>query len=106
MSYERAIETIREYVSERGWTEFHSEENLAKSISIEAAELLQLFQWSDDYDKAALEDELADVLTYAYLLADRLELDPNQLVVDKAVKTRQKYPVSKAFGVSARYDQL
>lgn len=106
MSYPEAIETIRDYVAERGWAEFHSEENLAKSIAIEAAELLQLFQWSDDYDKAALEDELADVLTYAYLLADRLELDPNQLVIDKAAKTRRKYPVSKAYGVSTRYDQL
>lgn len=106
MSYEHAIETVRQYVSERGWQQFHSPENLAKSISIEAAELLQLFQWNAEYDEQALQDELADVLTYAYVLADQLGLDPNELVVDKAAKTRLKYPVSKSFGVSARYDQL
>jgi len=56
MSYEDAVEAVRDYVSERGWAEFHTEENLAKSISIEAGELLQLFQWSGEYDVAALED--------------------------------------------------
>lgn len=106
MSYEEAIEAVRDYVSERGWAEFHTEENLAKSISIEAGELLQLFQWSGEYDVAALEDELADVLTYAYLLADKLGRDPNRIVIDKAAKTRRKYPVAKSFGVSTRYDQL
>lgn len=106
MSYEEAMETVRAYVSERGWAEFHTEENLAKSISIEASELLQLFQWNSSYDESALEDELADVLTYAYLLADRLGRDPNRMVIDKAAKTREKYPVAKSFGVSTRYDQL
>lgn len=68
-----AIPTIHEalaaFVAERDWAQFHTPENLAKSISIEAAELLELFQWSPDADEQQIQDELADVLTYAYLLA-------------------------------------
>lgn len=106
MTYEQAIASVREYVAERGWHEFHTPANLAKSISIESAELLELFQWSDEYRAEDLADELADILTYAYLLADGLDLDPNQLVIEKATKTRRKYPTSKAFGRSEKYDQL
>lgn len=97
---------VRKYVADRGWGSFHTPENLAKSISIEAGELLELFQWSSTADDAALADELADVLTYSYLLAARLGLDPNKLVSDKAVVTERKYPVEKSFGRSDRYDRL
>lgn len=106
MSYEEAITAVRQYVGERGWDRFHSPENLAKSISIEAGELLENFQWQAEPDNDEVADELADVLTYAYLLADSLGLDPNQLVAEKASTTKSKYPVQKAYGRSTKYDRL
>jgi len=100
------IATLREFVSERDWAQFHSPENLAKSISIEAGELLERFQWGGEFDAARVQEELADVLTYCHLLADKLGLDSDQIVFDKLAKTRTKYPVEKARGRSAKYDQL
>lgn len=93
-------------VAERDWAQFHTPDNLAKSISIEAAELLECFQWNADADPAKVTDELADVLTYCYLLADRLGLDPGRIVLDKLVVTRQKYPTEKARGRSTKYGDL
>ncbi len=97
---------LREFVAERDWAQFHSPANLAKSISIEAAELLETFQWSDDGDLTRVRDELADVLTYCYLLADRIGADPHQIVLQKLEETREKYPVDQARGRSDKYDQL
>jgi dCTP diphosphatase len=103
---DRVLRELRAFVAERDWAQFHAPENLAKSISIEAAELLECFQWSADADEQAVRDELADVLTYCLLLADRLSLDPSAIVLDKLERTRAKYPVDKARGTSAKYDQL
>ena len=100
------LRSLREFVAERDWAQFHSPENLAKSVSIEAAELLECFQWGPDYKLEDVREELADVLTYCFLLADRLGLDPDQVVLDKLAKTRAKYPVDKARGRSTKYDQL
>jgi dCTP diphosphatase len=97
---------IREFMAERDWAQFHSPENLAKSISIEAAELLQEFQWGPPSELTNVKHELADVLTYCLLLADALQLDPETIVREKLEITRAKYPVDKARGSSARYDQL
>ena len=93
-------------MSDRDWGQFHSPASLSRSIVIEAAELLECFQWSDDADTADATAELADVLTYAYLLADHLGLDPGQIVMDKLAVTEQKYPVERARGRSDKYDQL
>lgn len=101
-----ARDALRAFVAERDWAQFHSPENLAKSISIEAAELLELFQWNSDADEQRLRDELADVLTYCILLADSIGADPQQLVLDKLEQTRAKYPADKARGRSEKYDQL
>lgn len=100
------ISTLRAFMAERDWAQFHSPENLAKSISIEAGELLERFQWGGDFDPERVEEELADVLTYCHLLADKLGLDADQVVLDKLAVTRQKYPVEKARGRSDKYDQL
>lgn len=97
---------LREFVAAREWGQFHSPENLAKSISIEAAELLEVFQWKAPDDLDGLKDELADVLTYCYLLADKYDLDPKDLILAKLEKTKAKYPVEKARGKSDKYDQL
>ncbi|GAA4187388.1 nucleotide pyrophosphohydrolase [Gryllotalpicola kribbensis] len=106
MTDDAVLRNLREFVAERDWAQFHSPENLAKSVSIEAAELLECFQWSPDFDADRVNEELADVLTYCYLLADRLGVAPDQLVLDKLAKTRVKYPVEKARGRSTKYDQL
>lgn len=106
MPGESARGAIRTFVKEREWDQFHSPENLAKSISIEAAELLECFQWGSDVEGSRVADELADVLTYCLLLADKLGVDPDQIVLDKLAKTREKYPTEKARGSSAKYDSL
>ncbi|MDN5686220.1 MAG: nucleotide pyrophosphohydrolase [Brachybacterium sp.] len=93
-------------MAERDWEQFHSPENLAKSVAIEAGELLECFQWDAAGDRDEVADELADVLTYALLLADRLDLDPEQIIRTKLKRTGEKYPVEKAKGRSTKYDRL
>lgn len=100
------MKELRAFVAEREWGQFHSAENLAKSISIEAGELLEVFQWKSPEDLNELRDELADVLTYCYLLADKYGLDPQELILAKLEKTKSKYPVDKARGKSDKYDRL
>ena len=106
MTSRSVIQTLRAFMAERDWRQFHSPENLAKSIGIEAGELLECYQWDSDADIEKVADELADVLTYALLLADRLDLDPEKIVLAKLERTRQKYPADKARGRSTKYDQL
>ena len=97
---------LRAFSEERDWDQFHTPENLAKSISIEAAELLECFQWLPDGDPQAVKEELADVLTYCYFLAMKVGLEPDQIVLEKLALTAQKYPVEKSRGSSVKYDQL
>jgi dCTP diphosphatase len=99
-------EALKEMVEERDWGQFHTPVNLAKSIVIEAGELLECFQWGDTAETDAVAEELADVLTYCHLLAARLDLDPERIVLDKLERTKSKYPVDKARGRSTKYDQL
>lgn len=99
-------EQLAAFVAERDWSQFHTPANLAKSISIEAGELLELFQWSDEADEARVRDELADVLTYCHLLAYRLRVEPEELILEKLATTRGKYPVEKSRGRSAKYTDL
>lgn len=106
MEKDEVLEQLRQFVAERDWKQFHTPENLVKSISIEAAELLELFQWGREADEAAIKDELADVLTYCILLADNFGLDPYELVLEKLEKTKDKYPVEKSKGKSDKYDRL
>ena len=97
---------VVEFTKERDWDQFHSSENLAKSISIEAGELLECFQWNSDYNLDEVKDELADVINYCILMADKLGVDAEQIVLDKMAKTAKKYPVEKAKGVSTKYNKL
>jgi len=99
-------EALAAFVAERDWAKFHTSENLAKSIAIEAGELLECYQWGPDGNELEVRDELADVLTYCYLLADRIGVDPDQIVLDKLERTRAKYPVEKSRGRSDKYDRL
>ena len=103
----RAVEEILKFNEERDWDQFHSPENLAKSIVIEAAELLECFQWSDDkYDLQHIKEELADVLVYSQNLLDKLGLDADEIINMKMAQNEAKYPVEKAKGSSAKYNQL
>ncbi|SRR5690554_52043 len=99
---------IIQFTKDRNWDQFHSLGNLAKSISIEANELLELFQWDNenlkDLDKA--KDELADILIYCVLFANKLNLDVNEIVKNKLDKNDEKYPVEKAYGNSKKYNEF
>ncbi len=106
MEKDQVLEQLRRFVAERDWKKFHTPENLAKSISIEAAELLELFQWGSEADESKVKDEVADVLTYCILLADQYGLDPYELVIEKLEKTKEKYPIEKSKGKSDKYDRL
>lgn len=100
------LQKLRQFVAEREWNQFHTPENLAKSISIEAGELLELYQWNPDADSERVREELADVITYCLLLADKHGFDVNEIVLDKLEKTIEKYPVDKSKGKSDKYDRL
>jgi len=96
---------------ERDWAQFHDSKNLATAISIEAAELNELFLWktvkeSEDVDKAKLKDELADVLAFSFLLANKHGFDVKEIMLDKIRKNGEKYPVDKAKGTAKKYDEL
>lgn len=99
------IEALRAFANERNWEQFHTPENLAKSISIEAGELLECFQWGTADLESAV-GELADVLTYCLILADKLGVDPDAIILDKLQQTRDKYPVEQSYGRSEKYDRL
>lgn len=94
------------FTKERDWDQFHSPANLAKSIAIESGELLECFQWSDDYDKEKVCEELADVVNYAILLADKLGVNLEDIVMRKIEENAKKYPVEKAKGTSKKYTEL
>ena len=104
---QETIDRIRSFTEDRDWNQFHTPANLAKSISIEANELLECFQWSeDDYDLEHVKEELADVLVYCRNMLDRLELDEDEIVNAKMTQNEAKYPVEKARGSAAKYDQF
>ena len=101
------IQRIRKFSEDREWGQFHSPANLAKSISIEANELLECFQWSDEnYDLQAVKEELADVLVYCRDLLDKLNVDEDEIVNEKMDKNEAKYPVEKAKGNAKKYNKL
>ena len=104
---QETINRIRKFTEDRDWEQFHTPSNLAKSISIEAGELLECFQWSDtDYDLEHVKEELADVMVYCRNLLNELDLDADEIINAKMDKNEAKYPVEKARGTAAKYDQL
>ena len=93
---------------ERDWEQFHNPKDLALALSIEAAELNELFLWKrpEDANQDKIKEELADVLAYALLLASTYDLDVNQIVLEKINKNAEKYPVDRAKGTAKKYDEL
>lgn len=103
-SLQELKQKIDAFSKARDWDQFHTPENLAKSISIEANELLECFQWSGDrYNLEEVKEELADVVNYCVRMASVLDLDLRQIVLDKLEKNDRKYPAEKAYGRSDKY---
>ena len=102
----KTIERIRKFRNDRDWSQFHTPANLSKAISVEAGELLECFQWNNNYDKDELKYEIADVLNYCILLCHQIGVDPKQIVLDKMEISEKKYPVEKAKGKSTKYNKL
>lgn len=104
---EQVKQRIDKFNKDRDWDKFHSPVNLAKSISIEANELLECFQWNDnEYDIEAVKEELADVMNYCIQLSQVLGVDIIDIINAKMDKTEKKYPVDKSKGVSTKYNKL
>ena len=103
----KTIKRIRDFTTDRDWDQFHSPANLAKSISIEANELLECFQWDENnYDVNAVKEELADVIVYCQNMLDKLNLDVDEIVNAKMDKNEAKYPIDKSKGKSNKYNKL
>ena len=103
---DKLMQEIKQFNEERDWNQFHSPENLAKSIVIESGELLECFQWDSDYNKEEVCEELADVFTYCIQMAMKLNVNPEDIILNKLEKTKKKYPIDKAKGVSTKYNKL
>jgi NTP pyrophosphatase (non-canonical NTP hydrolase) len=99
---------IVEFTKERDWEQFHNGKDLALALSIEAAELNEAFLWKDaeNVKKEKVKEELADVFNYAFLIANKYDLDIKQIILDKLEKNRSKYPVDKAKGNAKKYNEL
>jgi NTP pyrophosphatase (non-canonical NTP hydrolase) len=102
------INKLIAFRDEREWGKFHNPKDLALAISIEAAELLELFLWkdADAADKQSVKEELADILAFALLLAERYDLNVEQIIQEKIEKNAAKYPVEKARGTAKKYNEL
>lgn len=102
------INKIRQFNLERDWSQFHNAKDLALAISIEAAELNELFLWknAEEADAEKVKEELADIFTYALQLADKYRFDVHKIVADKIEKNALKYPVDKAKGSAKKYNEL
>ena len=103
---EELTKKIRNFSVERDWLQFNTPENLAKSISIEAGELLECFQWNNKYNKDELKYEIADVMTYCILLCSQIDVDPKKIILEKLKISGDKYPVNKCRGKSDKYNKL
>ena len=99
-------EKIVKFAEERDWLKFNTPENLAKSISIEAGELLECFQWNNDYDKNELKYEIADVMNYCILLCHQIKVDPKDIILEIMDISAKKYPIEKSKGKSTKYNKL
>lgn len=108
---EKSMEKINQFRDDRNWRQFHNEKDLAISISLEASELLELFQWKQPEEVTTtqlerIKEELADVLIYSYMMADNLNLDIDTIIEEKLEKNNQKYLVEKSKNNKEKYTEL
>ncbi|KAF3304831.1 nucleotide pyrophosphohydrolase [Carnobacterium sp. PL17GRE32] len=105
-----SMDKVNQFRDERNWRQFHNEKDLALSITLEASELLEIFQWKTAAEGVehldAIKYELADVLIYAYMLADNLNLDIDDIIERKLIKNKEKYPVEKSRNNNSKYTEL
>ena len=109
--YNEIIELLKKFRDERDWKQFHDSKNLATAISIEAAELNELYLWktikeSEEVDVEKIKEELADILSFSFLLAEKHGLNPFEIVKEKIKVNAEKYPVDKAKGTATKYTDL
>ena len=102
------IEALLKFRDERDWEQFHTAKDLALALNIEASELLEAFLWksSEQAESDKVKEELADVFTFAFLLAEKYDFDVKQIVLEKMEKNALKYPVAKSKGISKKYNEL
>ncbi|NLC96322.1 MAG: nucleotide pyrophosphohydrolase [Erysipelotrichaceae bacterium] len=100
------IKRLNKFNLDRDWEQFHTPENLSKSIVIEAAELLENFQWDNDYNIEHIKDELADIFLYTIMMAERMEIDLFEIANDKIDRNEKRYEVNKSKGNSKKYTEL
>jgi len=105
---EELIQALLKFRNERDWEKFHNPKDLALAISIESAELLELFLWknSEDANIEKVKEELADIFSFAFLFAEKYGFDVREIVLDKIKKNAEKYPIAKSKGTSKKYDEL
>lgn len=105
---EEIIHALLKFRNERDWEQFHNSKDLALALNIEAGELLELFLWknAEEANKEKIKEELADVFSFAFLLADKYGFDVKEIVLDKIKQNAEKYPISKAKGTAKKYDEL
>ena len=109
--YEKVIQELLKFRDDRDWKQFHDSKNLASAISIEAAELNEIFLWktikqSEEVDVESVKEELADILSFSFLLAEKYGFDPFEIVLNKIKVNAVKYPVDKAKGNATKYTDL
>ncbi|MCR5551325.1 MAG: nucleotide pyrophosphohydrolase [Bacteroidales bacterium] len=106
--FEDLRQAIVKFTEERDWDQFHNGKDLALALSIEASELNEAFLWKNasDVNIEKVKEELADVINYAILLADKYNLDIKEIVLDKLKKNAEKYPIDKAYGSAKKYNEL
>lgn len=101
------IQQLIKFRDERNWKQFHTPENLSKSIVLEAAELLENFQWQNkEINIESIKDEIADIMTYCLFMCETFNLEPQEIILNKMEKNKQKYPIDKAYGSSKKYNLL
>ena len=105
---EEIIKRLKEFRDERDWAQFHNPKDLALAISVEAAELLELFLWKapEQANVEKIKEELADILAFAFLLAEKYGLDIKEIMINKIKANAEKYPVEKSKGTAKKYDEL
>lgn len=105
---EDIISALKNFTAERDWAQFHNPKDLALAINVEAGELLELFLWKspEEANREKVKEELADIFSFVFLLADKYGLDVKQIVLDKIKLNAEKYPVEKAKGTAKKYNEL
>ena len=105
---EELIQALLKFRNERDWEQFHNAKDLAIALNVEAGELLELFLWknADETNKEKVKEELADVFSFAFLLAEKYQFDVNEIVLEKIKRNAEKYPVEKAKGTAKKYNEL